>query len=119
VLVRRRVPGVPCFTLCHEGAADAPAPTHAELMAFFIAQAESLALSLAGDAQAFVLVHNGAAIRHRANWHLHVFVPRRRWQKAWVYAILMLKSLARAATSWMRPIRPAALPAGAPAHGAR
>lgn len=38
-------------------------------------------------------MHNGAAIRKRANWHLHLFVVRRRWQKAWVYAILALKNL--------------------------
>jgi hypothetical protein len=95
VLVRYRLPGLPhCYVLCHEPMAVPDLPARADLMAFFIAQASRLAQDDVGDDQAFVLMHNGAAIRKRANWHLHLFVVRRRWEKAWVYAILALKNLA-------------------------
>ena len=100
VLVRYRLPGLPhCYVMCHEPTAVPDVAGRAELMTFFIAQASRLAQAATGDDQAFVLMHNGAAIRKRANWHLHLFVVRRRWQKAWVYAILALKNLAQASAS--------------------
>lgn len=99
LLVRYRLPLLPhCFVLCHEAAPHVADAAGAGLMAFFLDQASELALAAVGDAQAFVLMHNGASIRKRANWHLHVFVVRQRWQKAWVYAILAAKNLANAAT---------------------
>ena len=97
LLVRYRLPGLPhCYVMCHEPMAAPDVRGRADLMAFFIAQTSRLALDAVGDDQAFVLMHNGAAIRKRANWHLHLFVVRRRWQKAWVYTILALKNLAQA-----------------------
>ena len=97
LLVRYRLPGLPhCYVMCHEPMAAPDVRGRADLMAFFIAQASQLALGDVGDDQAFVLMHNGAAIRKRANWHLHLFVVRRRWQKAWVYTILALKNLVQA-----------------------
>jgi hypothetical protein len=98
LLVRYRLPGLPhCYVMCHEPMRAPDLRGRADLMTFFIAQASRLALDAVGDDQAFVLMHNGAAIRKRANWHLHLFVVRRRWQKAWVYTILALKNLAQAA----------------------
>ena len=97
LLVRYRLPGLPhCYVMCHEPMAAPDAGGRAELLAFFVAQASRLALRDVGDDQAFVLMHNGAAIRRRANWHLHLFVVRRRWQKAWIYAILAAKNLVNA-----------------------
>lgn len=97
VLVRYRLPGLPhCYVMCHEPMVPPDVESRAELMTFFIGQASRLALDAVGDDQAFVLMHNGAAIRKRANWHLHLFVVRRRWQKAWVYMILAAKNLAQA-----------------------
>ena len=97
LLVRYRLPGLPhCYVMCHEPMAAPDVRGRADLMAFFLAQASRLALDAVGDDQAFVLMHNGAAIRKRANWHLHLFVVRRRWQKAWVYTILALKNLVQA-----------------------
>ena len=49
--------------MCHEPAAAPDVGGRAELMTFFIAQASRLALHAVGDDQAFVLMHNGAAIR--------------------------------------------------------
>ena len=95
VLVRYRLPGLPhCFVLCHEPGAGSA--TGAELMAVFLAEAERLAHAAVGDAQAFMLIHSGSAIRKRPNWHLHVFVVQRRWQKAWVYTVLGAKNFALA-----------------------
>jgi hypothetical protein len=95
VLVTYRLPGLKhCFVLCHEQ--QVHQTSSADLMAFFIAEAERLALGAVGDAQAFMLIHSGRSIRKRPNWHLHVFVVQRRWQKAWVYAILGLKNFALA-----------------------
>jgi len=103
LLVRYRLPGLPhCFVLCHEPLAALGVQGRADLLAFFIAQASRLALESVGDDQAFVLMHNGAAIRKRANWHLHLFVVRARWQKAWVYAILAMKNLLQAAVPALR-----------------
>ena len=100
LLVRYRLPGLPhCFVMCHEPTTPPDARGRADLMAFFVAQASRLAQDAVGDDQAFVLMHNGAAIRRRANWHLHLFVVRRRWQKAWVYAILAAKNLVDAVVS--------------------
>jgi hypothetical protein len=97
VLVRYRLPGLPhCYVMCHEPMAPPDVASRAELMTFFIGQASRLALAAVGDDQAFVLMHNGAAIRKRANWHLHLFIVRRRWQKAWVYLILASKNLGQA-----------------------
>lgn len=103
LLVQYSLPGLPhCFVLCHEPMTAPDLQGRADLMAFFMAQASRLALESVGDDQAFVLVHNGATMRKRANWHLHLFVVRQRWQKAWVYAILAVKNLVNAAAQSAR-----------------
>lgn len=66
-------------------------------MPFFMSEASRLAHAAVGDPQAFMLVHSGSSIRKRRNWHLHVFVVQRRWQKAWVYTVLGAKNFALAA----------------------
>ena len=68
----------------------------AQLVTFFMGEAERLAHGAVGDAQAFMLIHSGSSIRKRPNWHLHVFVVQRRWQKAWVYTVLGAKNFALA-----------------------
>jgi hypothetical protein len=94
VLVRYRLPLLRhCFILCHEAPVDAPSPSHAELMAFFLSEAGRLAKESVGDPQAFMLLHSGQSIRKRSNWHLHVFVVQHRWQKAWVYSVLAMKNI--------------------------
>ena len=97
VLVHYRLPGLPhCYVMCHQPQVPPDAKGRAELLNFFTKQASRLALRDAGDDQAFVLMHYGAAIRRSANWHLHLFVVRERWQKSWVYAILAVKNLVNA-----------------------
>ena len=83
-----------CFVLCHETSLVQPDATRNELLQFFISEAGRLAEQAVGDREAFMLIHSGRSVRKRANWHLHVFVVQRRWQKAWVYAILAFKNMA-------------------------
>jgi hypothetical protein len=97
VLVRYGLPGLPhCFALCHEPVEALAPARRTELLAFFIAEAERLARDATGDAQSYVLLHNGAGIAKRANWHAHVFVVQRRWQKAWIHLVIGAKNLVRA-----------------------
>ena len=99
LLVKYRLPLLRhCFVLCHEpSVAHHQGPAPADLMAFFLAEAERLAHESVGDPQAYLLIHSGSSIRKRPNWHLHVFVVQRRWQKAWVYSVLGVKNAALAA----------------------
>ena len=96
LLVRYRLPGLRhCFVLCHEPQAG-HLPSAPALLTFFLSEAQRLAHDAVGDAEAFMLIHSGRAIRKRPNWHLHVFVVQRRWQKAWVYTVLGVKNFALA-----------------------
>jgi hypothetical protein len=65
-------------------------------LSFFYSQAELLAQTAVGNPQAFMLIHSGYSVRKRDTWHVHVFVVEHRWQKAWVYAVLSIKSIALA-----------------------
>jgi hypothetical protein len=77
-----------CFVLCHEPA-DADHPSiDPDTMGFFMAQAHALSERVTGNAHSFVVIHSGGFVRKRHNLHMHVFVIRRRWQKAWLYALL-------------------------------
>jgi hypothetical protein len=105
LLVRYRLPGLRhCYVLCHEPGSDGPDVSSVELMSFFLQQAEQLATDAVNDPQAFMLIHSGASIRKRSNWHLHVFIVQNRWQKAWVYTILGAKNFAMAGAAAMRSL---------------
>lgn len=100
LLVKYRLPLLRhCFVLCHEPAAGVPAQPQEQLISFFLAQAHELAQVAVGDRQAFMIIHSGAAVRKRANLHLHVFVIQHRWQKTWVYTVLGAKNFALACTA--------------------
>jgi hypothetical protein len=88
-LVSYRLPLAPhCFVLCHEPA-DADHPSiDPDTMGFFMAQAHALSERVTGNAHSFVVIHSGGFVRKRHNLHMHVFVIRRRWQKAWLYTLL-------------------------------
>ena len=97
VLAHYALPGLPhCYALCHEPVEPLSPQRQSELLAFFIAEAERLSQAATGEREAYVLVHNGAGIAKRANWHAHVFVVRRRWQKAWIHLIIGAKNVVRA-----------------------
>lgn len=94
LLVSYRLPFLHhCFVLCHEAADGNTAGSSADIMVFFLSEAERLAHEAVGDSQAFVLIHSGQSIRRRADLHLHVFVIQRRWQKAWLYCVLGVKNV--------------------------
>jgi len=97
LLVSYSLPLLPhCFVLCHDDASTGSQQGKVELLAFFMSEAQRLAQDFAGNPDAFLLIHSGAAVRKRPNWHLHVFVVRHRWQKAWVYMVLGVKNAALA-----------------------
>jgi hypothetical protein len=77
-----------CFVLCHEPSDPAHPSIDPAVMGFFMAQAHELSLRVAGNAHSFVVIHSGGFVRKRHNLHMHVFVIRRRWQKAWLYTLL-------------------------------
>lgn len=83
-----------CHVLCSEAEEVIDDAQRVALMAFFLIEAQRLAQAAVGDPQAFMLIHSGQSARKRASWHLHVFVVRSRWQKAWVYLVLGVKNLA-------------------------
>src|SRR5688572_18788363 len=77
-----------CFVLCHEPS-DPDHPTiDLSIMSFFMVQAHELSAKVTGNAHSFVIIHSGGFVRKRHNLHMHVFVIRRRWQKAWLYSLL-------------------------------
>lgn len=82
-----------CHVLCSEADEAIDDAQRVALMAFFLIEAQRLAQAAVGDPQAFMLIHSGQSARKRASWHLHVFVVRSRWQKAWVYTVLAAKNL--------------------------
>jgi hypothetical protein len=96
LLIKYRLPGLRhCYVLFHEPIDRSPSTnTRAELLAFFYSEAQALAFAATGDHEAFLLVHSGASVRKRPNWHLHLFIVQCRWQKAWVYSILAAKNFA-------------------------
>ena len=77
-----------CFVLCHEPSDPDHPSIDPGTMAFFMAQAYALSERVTGNAHSFVVIHSGGFVRKRHNLHMHVFVIRRRWQKAWLYALL-------------------------------
>ena len=91
--VSYRLPGLPhCYVLCHDPGPEAAA-AEPDLIGFFLVQAERLALEATGDPQAYMSILSGASIRPRPSLHMHVFIVRTRWQKAWVYLVLGAKNL--------------------------
>jgi hypothetical protein len=79
-----------CFVLCHEPSdPDHPSIDHS-LMGFFMAQAHEFSASITGNAHSFVIIHSGGFVCKRKNLHVHVFVIRRRGQKALLYALLAM-----------------------------
>ena len=103
LLVSYRLPLLAhCHILCHEGERYGPANA-AELLTFAIAQATELAQRETGDREAFMLIQSGHTVRKRGNWHVHIFVIERRWQKAWLYLILGLKNAALALCGCIPP----------------
>ena len=105
LLVRYRLPMLPyCFVLCRDGQLEDGVVTETRLLAFFLEEARRLALESVGDAEAFVTVMSGAAIRRRPDLHMHVFIVRHRWEKAWVYTVLGAKNAALALWNLRAPL---------------
>ncbi|MBQ0934398.1 hypothetical protein KAK11_03580 [Ideonella paludis] len=96
LLVSYRLPGLPyCYVLCSEQALDGQTLVDRGLWRFFMEEAQRLAYEDVGDPNAFMLIHSAPSAGARSNFHLHVFVLRHRWQKAWLYFVLAAKNLAQ------------------------
>lgn len=57
-------------------------------MVFFMSEAHALSDALTGNPHSFLIIHSGGHVSKRQNLHMHVFVIRRRWHKAWLYTLL-------------------------------
>lgn len=77
-----------CFVLCHSPSDPAHPAIDYTVMDFFMGEAHALSRSITGNPHSFVVIHSGGFVRKRPNLHMHVFVIRRRWQKAWLYLLL-------------------------------
>ncbi|MEO5686418.1 MAG: hypothetical protein ABIR54_03580 [Burkholderiaceae bacterium] len=108
LLVQYSLPGLPhCFVLCHEPMTAPDLQGRADLMAFFMAQASRLALESVGDDQAFVLVHNGATMRKRANYAQPIAHAVAWAMMPWLLAIACLLRATRHAVV-LAPVEPVA-----------
>ena len=113
-----------CFVLCHAPPGDPQAAAvgrDPEVMGFFMAQAHVLSERCVGNPHSFVAIHSGGFVRKRRNLHLHVFVVRRRWHKAWLYSLLAATHAASAVRRGVLALfgghRPAGRVAGASHDG--
>ncbi len=77
-----------CFVLCHEPRNPDHPQIDLSVMRFFMSEAHALSETLTGNPQSFLVIHSGGNVRKRQNLHMHVFVIRRRWHKAWLYMLL-------------------------------
>lgn len=77
-----------CFVLCHEPNDPDHPSIDLSVMSFFMTEAHELSAQVTGNPHSFVIIHSGGFVRKRHNLHMHVFVIRRRWEKAWLYALL-------------------------------
>lgn len=58
--------------------------------------AQSLALELLNDGEAFTILYSGYSARREKGWHVHIVLLGNRWKKAWLYMILSGKNLVQA-----------------------
>lgn len=77
-----------CYVLCHEPSDPDHPGVDPAVMGFFMAEAHELSMRAVGNPHSFVVIHSGGFVRKRSNLHMHVFVIRKRWQKAWLYTLL-------------------------------
>lgn len=105
LLVKHWLPGLPhCYVLCHRPPRPPDSPVHrAQVLGFFLTQAQRLASEAVGDPEDFLLVYSGASIRKRAGLHVHVFIVQSRWQKAWAYGILAARNTLLAVGQTLMP----------------
>ncbi len=95
-----------CFVLCHEPANPAHPAIDYSVMDFFMGEAHALSRGITGNPHSFVVIHSGGLVRKRPNLHMHVFVIRRRWQKAWLYLMLTtIHSVSALRRALLRPFR--------------
>lgn len=81
-----------CYILCYEPTSKSLI-TEDQLLAFAQSEAQRLSLQQTNSSQNFILAISGINIRKRENWHIHIFIVKNRWQKAYAYQVLAMKNL--------------------------
>ncbi|UXI68237.1 hypothetical protein [Tahibacter amnicola] len=65
----------------------------AELAVIAIGVAQAASLARYGDAECYLLIHNGLGVRRSRDFHFHIAILSGRWQKAVLYGWLFAKNL--------------------------
>lgn len=65
----------------------------AQLLQFAQQEAEKISFEHTQSSQNFMLAISGENIRKSTNWHIHIFIVKNRWQKAYAYQVLAIKNL--------------------------
>lgn len=90
-LVSYQMPLLPhCFVLCANDQSEKL--DDSILLPFFLEQAKKLASQHGKDPDGFVFCFSGNAVRKKSNFHVHLFLVNKRWQKAVVYSLLATKN---------------------------
>lgn len=79
-----------CFILCHEK--NEEMTDENKLIQFAQQEAHRLSQQYTKEPNNFILIISGQNVRKCDNWHLHIFIVKNRWQKAYAYQILALKN---------------------------
>lgn len=79
------------YILCHEPRLDTDISAD-KLLQFAQVEAKRISLQHTNSSQNFILAISGSNIRKRSNWHIHIFIVKNRWQKAYAYQVLALKN---------------------------
>ncbi len=88
-----KLPGIHgCYTICHTGQ-NAAAVIPADFIGFVWQRARQLACAHGLAADSYVILQNGRDVARRDLLHFHVFLLKNRWQRAWLYQLLMLRQV--------------------------
>lgn len=77
-----------CYVLCHNTHSEQSIELDSSMVGFFVSEARRLSTDVTGNPESYVIILSGSFVRKRSNLHIHVFVVRRRFQKAWLYLLL-------------------------------
>lgn len=80
-----------CFVICthYQAHITTFSPTD---FGFINDDAQRLSQQCVGNADCYLIIFSGQAIRRRENAHAHIFIVEKRWQKALVYSLLASKN---------------------------
>lgn len=90
-----RIPGIPaCYLICHQTLRSDVATMPAEFIQFVWQQARGFAQAQGLHRESYIISQNGMALGQNEFLHFHIFIVKNRWQRASLYALLMLRQIA-------------------------